>query len=79
MSQPSPAQLNALLQYASQKLGVPAEQLAATVSNGGYDALTASLSDSSRRTLEQLVSDPSQLQALLSSEQVRQLLKRFAK
>ncbi len=79
MSQPSPAQMNALLQYASQKLGIPAEQLAATVSNGGYEALTASLSDSSRRALESLTNDPSQLQALLSSEQVKQLLKRFSK
>lgn len=79
MSQPSPAQMQALLQYASQKLGVPAEQLASTVSNGGYEALTASLSESSRRTLEQLVSNPSQLQALLSNDQVKQLLKQFSK
>lgn len=79
MSQPTPAQMNALLQYASAKLGVPPEQLAATVANSGYEGLTASLSDSGRRALESLVGDPSQMQALLNSPQVRQLLERLSK
>ncbi len=79
MSQPTPAQMNALLQYASAKLGIPPEQLAATAANGGYEGLAASLSDNSRRTLESLVGDPSQLQALLSSPQVQELLRRFSK
>ncbi len=79
MSQPTPAQMNALLQFASAKLGVPADQLAATVARGGYEELTASLSDNSRRTLEALVGDPSQMQALLNSPQVQELLRRFSK
>lgn len=77
MSQPTPAQMQALLHYASQKLGVPPEQLAATAKTGDYEELTASLSDSSRRTLESLVGDPQKLQALLSSPQIRELLKRL--
>lgn len=79
MSQPTPAQIQALLQYASQKLGVSPEQLSSTVAAGGYEGLTSSLSDSSRRTLESLAGDPAQLQALLNSPQVRQLLARFTK
>lgn len=79
MSQPTPAQMKALLQYASAKLGIPPEQLAATAASGGYEALTASLSDSSRRTLESLTGDPSQLQALLRSPQIRQLLEQLSK
>lgn len=79
MSQPTPAQINAILQYASARLGVPAEQLAATVANGGYEGLTSSLSDSSRRTLESMLGDPAQLQSLLASEQVQELLRRFSK
>ena len=79
MNQPTPAQMNALLQFASAKLGVPADQLAATVARGGYEGLTASLSDNSRRTLDGLVGDPSQLQALLNSPQVRALLEKLAK
>ena len=77
MSQPTPAQMQALLQYASQKLGVPPEQLAAAAKTGRYEELTASLSDGSRRTLENLVGDPQKLQALLSSPQIQELLKRF--
>lgn len=79
MSQPTPDQMNAILQYASAKLGIPPEQLASAVANGGYKGLASSLSDNSRRTLETLVSDPSQLEALLSSQQVQQLLRRFSK
>ncbi|MBE6763131.1 MAG: hypothetical protein E7553_02080 [Ruminococcaceae bacterium] len=77
MNQPSPEQMQALLQYASQKLGMPPDQLAALVKNGGYEGLTSSLSDNSRRTLERLAGDPQKLQALLSSPQVRELLKRL--
>lgn len=79
MSQPTPAQMNALLQFASAKLGIPADQLAATVAKGGYEGLTASLSDNSRHTLETLVGDPSQMQALLNSPQVRRLLEQLSK
>lgn len=79
MNQPTPEQMQALLRYASAKLGIPAEQLAATVADGGYERLTSSLSQSSRRTLESLTGDPSQLQALLQSPQVRELLTRLSK
>ncbi len=78
MNNPTPAQLSALLQYASQKLGIPAEQLAKTVSNGGYDELSSSLSESSRKTLESLVGDPQKAQALLSSPQIQEFLRRFS-
>lgn len=78
MNNPTPAQLSALLQYASQKLGVPAEQLAKTVANGGVEQLSSSLSDSSRQALERLVGDPQKAQALLSSPQVQEFLRRFS-
>ena len=77
MSQPTPAQLQALLQYASSRLGMPAEQLARTVADGGYDKLTSSLSADSRRKLEALVGDPQKAQALLSSPAVKAYLDRF--
>ena len=77
MSQPTPEQMQALLQYASQKLGIPPAQLADAVRRNGGEGLAASLSPSSRHTLEQLAGDPSQLQALLNSPQVRQLLARL--
>lgn len=77
MNQPTPAQMQALLQYASQKLGVPPEKLAAAARTNGYEGLSSSLSDSSRRTLESLVGDPEKLQVLLSSPQIQELLKRL--
>ncbi len=77
MSQPTPAQLNALLQYAAAKLGMPAEQLAATVSSGGVEGLLSSLSGDNRRRIESLLADRSQAEALLSSPQFRELLKRY--
>ncbi len=77
MSQPSSSQMNALLQYAAAKLGMTPEQLARTVASGGYEHLSSSLSDSSRRTLESMVGDPARMEALLASPQVQELLKRF--
>ncbi|MBQ3094648.1 MAG: hypothetical protein IJC52_05685 [Clostridia bacterium] len=77
MQQPSKAQLEALLQYASMRLGVPAEKLASAAADGGYNGLVSSLSENSRRTLESLLGDPRQLEALLASPQVRELLKRL--
>ena len=79
MNRSQPAQLNALLQYASQALGVPADQLADAVSGQHCDELANTLSPESRRKLESLTSDPSQLQALLDSPQVKHLLARLSK
>ncbi len=79
MNQPNPAQLNALLNIASKKLGVAPETLAASAANGGYDGLLKSLSPEKRRALEGMLGDPAQLQALLQSEQVRRLLAQFTK
>lgn len=79
MSQPTPNQMNALLQYAAARLGVPADQLASTVADGGYAKLASSLSADSRRTLESLVGNPKQAEALLSSPAVQAYLNRFRK
>lgn len=77
MSQPTPAQMKALLQFAAQKLGTTPEQLAQTVSQKGYDGLISSLSDNSRQTLEKLVADKQKADALLSSPQVQSFLRRY--
>lgn len=79
MSQPTPAQMQALLEYASKRLGLSPEQLARTVSDGGYQTLSASLSEDSRRKLEALAGDPQKAEALLSSPAVQAFLKRFHK
>lgn len=77
MSQPTPAQLNALLQYAAARLGTTPEALAATVSNGGYDGLVARLSPDNRRALESLLGDPQRAQAFLQHPQVQEFLRHY--
>lgn len=77
MSQPTPAQMNALLQYAAARLGVSADELASTVANGGYENLTSRLSDTNRRALESMLGDPQKAQAFLQHPQVQEFLKRY--
>ena len=77
MQQPTKAQMEALLGYASAKLGVPAGELASAAGNGGYEGLVSSLSPDRRRMLDSLLGNPKQLEALLASPQVRDLLKKL--
>lgn len=77
MSQPTPAQLNALLQYAAARLGVSPEELASTVAGGRYEELSSRLSDSNRRALESMLGDPQKAQAFLQHPQVQEFLKRY--
>ena len=78
MSQPNPEQWKALLKYASAKLGVSEQELASAAANGGYEGVRASLSESSKKTLESLAGDPARMEALLSSPQVKELLRRLS-
>ena len=78
MSQPNPEQWQALLRYASAKLGVSEQELASAAANGGYGGLRDSLSESSRQTLDMLAGDPDKIEALFASPAVREMLKRFS-
>ena len=73
MNQLTPAQMNTLLQYASQKLGVSPQVLASSAANGGYDGLMKSLTPDRRKQLESIIGNPAQMQSLLNSEQVQHL------
>lgn len=77
MSQPTPAQLNALLQYAATRLGVNPDELASTVASGGYENLLTRLSPDNRRALEGLLGDPQKAQAFLQHPQVQEFLRRY--
>lgn len=70
-TQLTPQQLEALLKFASSKLGISQEQLARTVQSGNLDEL--GLSPDSTRKLNGMMggSDP---QSLLQSPQVQALL-----
>lgn len=80
MSQsPTPAQLQALLQYASKRLGTTPDHLMKTVSEGGLESLAKSLSPSDAAKLQNLVKDKAQAEQLLNSPAARQLLERAMK
>lgn len=77
MSQnPTPAKLQALIQYASKRLGTTPDHLMKTVSEGGLDALAKNLSPADAAKLQTLVKDRSQAEQLLNSPAAKQLLER---
>ena len=72
MSQnPTPAQLQALIQYASKRLGTTPDQLLKTVNDGGLDGLAKTLSPADAA---KLIKDKSQAEQLLNSPAARQIL-----
>ena len=72
MSQnPTPAQLQALIQYASKRLGTTPDQLLKTVNDGG---LAKTLSPADAAKLQSLIKDKSQAEQLLNSPAARQIL-----
>lgn len=80
MSQnPTPAQLQALLSYASKRLGTTPDQLLRAVNNGGLEELAKRLSPQDAAKLQQMTGDKSQAEQLLNSPAARQLLEQAMK
>ena len=80
MSQnPTPAQLQALLQYASKRLGTTPDHLIQTVQNGGLESLASNLPAADSAKLKQLLQDKSQVEQLMNSPAARQLLEKALK
>ncbi len=77
MSQITPDQLQALLGYASKRLGMTPEQLAKTVQNGGLGALSDKAGAQNMQKFSELASDPARLQQLLASPEVRAFLSKL--
>lgn len=74
MSQITPEQLQALLGYASQQLGMTPEQLAQTVKEGGLSAVSNRVSPDNARQIDALVGDRQKAEQFLNSPQVQALL-----
>ncbi len=71
-AQLTPEQLEALLKFASSKLGISEQQLARTVQSGNIDDL--GLSPESSKKLEGLIGGRNSAETLLQSPQVKALL-----
>lgn len=77
MSQITPDQLQALLAYASQRLGMTPEQLQRTVQNGGLSSLANKVGGDSAARIAALAGDRQKAEQLLQSEQAQALLKQL--
>ena len=77
MSQITPEQLQALMNYASKRLGMTPEQLAKTVQSGGLSALSDRAGAQNTQKIAELAGDPKRLQQLLGSPEVQAFLSRF--
>ncbi|MBO5929313.1 MAG: hypothetical protein J6Q42_04770 [Clostridia bacterium] len=74
MSQITPEQLGALLQFAANRLGTTPEQLAETVQSGGLSAVKDKLGADKAQKITDLVGNPQQAEQLLNSPQVQAVL-----
>lgn len=75
----TPEQLQALLQFASKKLGSSPDQLAKTVESGGVESLASRLAPADAAKFQALVRDKNKLEELLNSPQAQQLIQSLLK
>ncbi len=77
MSQITPDQLNALLQFAAHRLGTTPEKLASTVQNGGLAAVGEQLGADNARKITDLVGNPQRAEQFLNSPEVQAALSKL--
>ena len=73
----TPDQLQALLQYASKRLGTTPEQLAKTVQTGEVDGLQKKLSPENLAKLQALMNNKEKTQQLMNSPKLQQLIQQI--
>ncbi len=73
----TPDQLQALLQYASKRLGTTPEELQKTVSTQGVQSMASRFSPADAAKIQALVGDKDKLEQTLNSPQVQQFLEKF--
>ncbi|HJD24518.1 MAG TPA: hypothetical protein H9694_10320 [Firmicutes bacterium] len=73
----TPDQLNALLQFASKRLGTTPEQLAKTVQTGGPGSIASKLPPEKAAQFSSLAGDQAKMQELLSSPQVQKRIEQL--
>lgn len=77
MSQVTPQQLQALLQFAAKRLGTTPEQLAKTVQEGGLSAVSDKLGADNLKKVSDLAANPAQIEQFLQSAEVRAMLQKL--
>lgn len=77
MSQITPDQLQALIAYASRRLGMTPEQLQRTVQEGGLSSLADKVGGDSASQIASLAGDRQKAEQLLNSPQAQAILKQL--
>ncbi len=77
MSEITPDQLQALLNFASKKLGTTPEKLAKTVTEGNPEDLTSRMDPQNAAKLHEILSDRSKAEQLLHTPQAQKLINQF--
>jgi len=77
-TQLTPQQLQALVQYASKRLGMTPQALAHTVQQAGAEGLTSQLSPTDAAKVQAVVGDKARMEQLLQSPQIQQLLRQLS-
>lgn len=75
----SPAQVESLLQSLAQQLHCDPNQLRQQLQNGNLSAVTRSMSNSDVQQVKNLLNDPKQLQQVMNSPEMKELLRRIQK
>ena len=70
----TPDQLQALLQYASKKLGTTPEQLVKTVNQGDISSLTKGMSPEDQARFKAMTGDKNKAEQVIQSPQAQQLI-----
>lgn len=73
-NKPTPEQIQALIEYASKKLGVTPEQIADTVEGDLAQMVKSRLSEADIARFQAMVSDKDKLEKMLKSPQAKQLV-----
>ncbi len=73
----SQSQQDALIKAASQKLGITEAQLREELKKGTFDRLLATLPQNQAQKLTKALSNPSTANAVLSSPQAKELMKKL--
>ena len=73
------AQLQALLQVVSGKLGIPAETLRQELEAGKFDRAIAGMSPQNAAKFKQVLANPEKLNQMMNSKQARALYEKLTK
>ncbi|MCC8112220.1 MAG: hypothetical protein LIO74_11755 [Ruminococcus sp.] len=74
-----PNQVNALLDTAGKKLGIPPEKLKTALESGKYDKILGNLNQKDSAALQKVLQNPKLMEKLMHSPQAKALYEKLSK